>query len=264
MNIKQWIPNLLTLGNMLCGLSAIVLLLMPYSGTPPIGIIAVLLLMALVFDFADGFVARMLKATSPLGKELDSFSDMVSFAVVPGFMVFFMIKEQLLRTDIFIGMERQVFQGFQTSTATWWQTALPFAGLLIPAFSALRLAKFNLDTRQSYGFLGLPTPANAVFFFSIFFMFAYDGTATPNGFEWLFNPYVLAVLSLVMSILLITEIPLIALKFKDFSFKSNWQRYILILISLILLPIMLYRAVPLILAAYFIISLIDHFGTRKA
>ena len=95
MKIKQAIPNLLTLGNMLCGLSAIVLLLMPYSGSPPIGIIALLLALAMVFDFFDGLVARMLNVSSPLGKELDSFSDLVSFGVVPGLMVFFMIKEQL-------------------------------------------------------------------------------------------------------------------------------------------------------------------------
>ena len=264
MKIKQAIPNLLTLGNMLCGLSAIVLLLMPYSGTPPIGIIALLLAMAMVFDFLDGFAARALKVASPLGKELDSFSDMVSFSVVPGIMVFFMIKEQLLRHDIFIGMENSFFQAPAAPTVTWWQSALPFAGLLIPALSALRLAKFNLDTRQSHVFLGLPTPMNAAFFFSIFLMFAWDGTATPAAFAWLFNPYVLAGLALVMSVLLVTEIPLIAFKFKDYSFKSNWQRYLLIIISLILLPILLYRAVPLIFAAYFIISLIDHFASNKA
>ena len=264
MKIKQAIPNLLTLGNMLCGLSAIVLLLMPYSGSPPIGIIALLLLFAMIFDFLDGLVARMLNVSSPLGKELDSFSDLVSFGVVPGLMVFFMIKDQLVRQDIFIAMDQGIFEGLQTTYVPWWHMALPFTALLIPALSALRLAKFNLDTRQSYGFLGLPTPMNAAFFFSIFLMFAWDGTSTPDAFAWLFHPYALAALSIVMSILLITEIPLIAFKFKDYSLKSNWQRYLLIIISLILLPILHYRAIPLIFAAYFIVSLIDHFGSQKA
>lgn len=264
MKIKQAIPNLLTLGNMLCGLSAIVLLLMPYSGSPPIGAIALLLALAMVFDFFDGFAARLLKVASPLGKELDSFSDMVSFAVVPGIMVFFMIKDQLLTPDTFVGMDTGIFKRPNVTAVTWWQAALPFAGLVIPALSALRLAKFNLDTRQSHVFLGLPTPMNAAFFFSIFLMYAWDGSATPAAFEWLFNPYVLAGLAVVMSILLVTEIPLIAFKFKDYSVKSNWQRYLLIIISLILLPILLYRAIPLIFAAYLIVSLIDHFASKKA
>lgn len=272
------IPNLLTLGNLACGLVAIVLLLdHPAYDAPNYVAIGWLMVGAMVFDFADGFVARALKATSPLGKELDSLSDLVSFGVLPGLMVYFILKYQM---QIEMELSTPTVEGWHTSIVPTWRVLLPFTGLLIPLFSAYRLAKFNIDTRQSYGFLGLPTPANTLFFLSIFLIFmqdisndpmffrkAYDRfsslqhysleTESNIPFHWLYQTYVLIGLSLLFSILLITEIPLLAMKFKDYTWKGNWPRYVLILISVTLLAILWFRAIPLIIVLYFILSFID-------
>lgn len=245
---------------------------------------------AMAFDFLDGFAARALKATSPIGKELDSLSDLVSFGVLPGLMVYVMLKmllQMAWATDIYIG--NLSASQIDAIMHPWWLTAFPFIGLFIPLFSAFRLAKFNVDTRQSYGFLGLPTPANALFFLSIFLVFGLDGgTVTyvsrdylPSrlGYygeisaigqlmnpmlKWLHDPFVLAALTLIFSILLITEIPLLAMKFKDYTWKGNWPRYVLILISVTLLAILWFRAIPLIIVLYFLFSFIDTRLHKKA
>ena len=279
--IRNTIPNLLTLGNLACGLVAIVLLMdRDMFREVPYVTIGLLMVGAMVFDFADGFVARALKSTSAIGKELDSLSDLVSFGVLPGLMVYTILKVEVLEASLPHAM------GWNTLTLNAWAAILPYCGLLIPLFSAYRLAKFNVDTRQSYGFLGLPTPANALFFLSIFLMFM-DRIYTPQatvprryyshsdfhftGFEvdmdpfsLLYNPWVLAALTLIFSILLVTEIPLLAMKFKDYTWKGNWPRYVLILISVTLLAILWFRAIPLIIVLYFLFSFIDTRIHKKA
>lgn len=288
--IRNAIPNLLTLGNLACGLVAIVLLMDHEIGYLPYKVIGVLMVAAMAFDFADGFVARALKSTSLLGKELDSLSDLVSFGVLPGLMVYVMLKIMLQMawaTDIYIGGDQNLTASqIDALLNPWWLSALPYIGLLIPLFSAYRLAKFNIDTRQSYGFLGLPTPANALFFLSIFLIcmeslnadqslvprryygnpvVQFVGLEAQNDlFFWLFNPIVLAALTLVFSILLVTEIPLLAMKFKDYTWKGNWPRYVLILISVTLLAILWFRAIPLIIVLYFLFSFIDTRIHKKA
>jgi CDP-diacylglycerol---serine O-phosphatidyltransferase len=291
MRVRNLIPNLLTVGNAACGLVVIILLTMPPDRQWHVGLIAILLVVAMACDFFDGFVARALKATSELGKQLDSLSDLITFGVVPGIMVYLMIYEGLwghnsyFASDIYVdgALAEEMNQwganklGWVMSMMPWSAVILPFAGLLIPVFSAWRLAKFNIDTRQSYGFLGLPTPANALFFYGIFFIFmgksrgtifiphryyTYDqfkftGIELYDPFHWLYDPFVLAALSLVFSILLVTEIPLLAMKFKDYSIKNNWPRYALILLSITLLAILWFRAIPLIIVLYFICSFLE-------
>ena len=278
------IPNLLTLGNLACGLVAIVLLMDRPLEPGIVAAIGWLMVGAMVFDFCDGFAARALKATSPIGKELDSLSDLVSFGVLPGLMVYTILKRE-------IAMEATPFsiEGWHTTILPLWKVLLPFIGLLIPLLSALRLAKFNVDTRQSYGFLGLPTPANALFFLSIFLIYGIDSMGigsyyfspdwvsrgyfehapwvvqlTLPVFKFLHNSWILAGLTLLFSILLVTEIPLLAMKFKDYTWKGNWPRYVLILLSVTLLAILWFRAIPLIIILYFILSFIDTARTRKA
>jgi CDP-diacylglycerol---serine O-phosphatidyltransferase len=287
MQIRNAIPNLLTLGNLACGLLAIVMLLDRSAFSDiPYAAIGWLMAGAMAFDFADGFVARALKATSPVGKELDSLSDLVSFGVLPGLMVYTILHQQMLYQH---SLENGAFAPWSEHALPLWRSLLAYTGLLIPLFSAYRLAKFNVDTRQSYGFLGLPTPANALFFLAIFLVygidaqgsgaFNFDAAILGNGglgkasfvvtttlpvFKWLFQPYVLAGLSLLFSILLITELPLLAMKFKDYSWKGNWPRYALLLISVPLLAILWFRAIPLIIILYFVFSFIDHRLHKKA
>lgn len=273
--VRNFIPNLLTLGNLACGLVGIIVLF-EVGDMPPKThlVVAYLMVGAMACDFLDGFVARALKATSPIGKELDSLSDLVSFGVLPGMMVYSILKWQLY-TGWIIGASP--VDGWHTTLVPFWRSALPYVGLVIPLFSAYRLAKFNIDTRQSYGFLGLPTPANALFFLSIFLIYSeaiqvwnamprryytYSDVEpsiafSSDPFNWLHHPFVLIGLTLLFSVLLVTEIPLLAMKFKDYSFRNNWPRYVLILVSITLLAIFWIKAIPLVIVCYFIFSFID-------
>ena len=255
--IKAAIPNLLTLTNLGCGAVGIILVL-DYRATKEDTVwIAVMMVTAMLCDFLDGFVARLLGVSSPLGKELDSLADMVTFGLLPGLLVYAMLKEVLpndITYDIF---------GRSKEAVPLWQELLCFAGLIIPLFSALRLAKFNIDTRQSDKFLGLATPANAFFWLSVFLIFRLDNA---NDWSWhltfwVRNPVVLLVLTALSSILLVTELPLIAFKFKTKGLAANWPKFLFLGISVILLAILQYRAGPPILLLYFIFSMID--ATRK-
>jgi CDP-diacylglycerol---serine O-phosphatidyltransferase len=257
MPIKGWIPNLLTLGNLGCGALAIILVLDGDSGKSNTFWIAGLVVAAMLCDFLDGFVARLLGVSSPLGKELDSLADMVTFGLLPGLLVYAMLKEmvpQEMGPDLFGAMQKPM---------PLWQTLLIYTGLIIPLFSALRLAKFNIDTRQSDRFLGLATPANALFWLSVFLVFRLDNA---NDWSWhlLFwvrSPLVILALTLLSSALLVTEIPLIAFKFKTKGLAANWPKFLFLGISVVLLATLQYRAGPPILLLYFVFSMID--ATRK-
>lgn len=234
MQIKAQIPNLLTLSNLFCGVMAILYLLLTDAYGDP-WIIAILMGAALVFDFLDGMVARLLKVSSPIGKELDSLADMVTFGVLPGILMYRMMAYGETKGEVFIP---------------------GLIALLIPVFSALRLAKFNVDERQSDRFFGLPTPANAVLMLSLFLIFCLDTGTLYRG--WLTELPVLAAITVVFSILLVVDLPLLALKFKSFSFKDNAYRFILIGLSIVLGVILTYKAVPLIILLYILISIIEN------
>ena len=165
---------------------------------------AIWIIIAAVFDFMDGFAARLLKAYSPMGKELDSLSDMVSFGVAPGMIVFWMLSQASLSLGE-IGRY------------------IPYLAFVIPAFSGLRLAKFNIDERQTTSFIGMPVPANALFWASAGYSLAPLAQANPV----LFIVVTLAV-ALATSLLLVSEIPMFSLKIKSVVWKGNERRYILV------------------------------------
>lgn len=224
--IKAQIPNTLTLLNLLFGVVGIIWVL---EGQILSG--AYFVLIAAGFDFLDGFVARMLKVQSDMGKELDSLADVVSFGVLPGIILFMMAKNSASQ-----------------------ESYLPYLTLIVPMLSAYRLAKFNLDTRQSERFIGLPTPANALFLSTL----PYLANQWPQLGEWLSQSFALIALAWVFAVLLVSEIPLIALKFKSFAFAKNKFRYALILLSLFLFAFLQLAGIPLVILAYIGLSVIEN------
>ena len=224
MKIKSHIPNALTLFNLFSGVMGIIWVL---EGHLLYG--AYFVIIAAAFDFLDGFVARLLKVQSEIGKELDSLADVVSFGVLPGIILFTMVRDQ--------------------SELPW----LPYLTLIVPMLSAYRLAKFNLDTRQTDRFIGLPTPANALFI-SALPHFALQVEILGNLLN---SPWVIIGIAWIFAILLISELPLIALKFKNFKLGDNKMRFALIGISLVCFAWMQLAGIPLLILAYIALSIVE-------
>lgn len=239
--LKAHIPNVLTSLNLFCGCIAAVLV---FRGD--IQLAAYFIFVAAFFDMMDGMVARRVDANSAYGKELDSLADMVTFGFVPGAIMFHLMStsgiEQLIADKNIMHLVK-------------------FSPFVITIFSALRLAKFNLDTRQSSSFLGLPTPANTLLILSYpLILMQY-----PGRFEALFaNPIVLVVLSLISCFLLVSEIPLFALKFKTTAFAENIYQYILIGLAVILIPFFKYAAIPFLIISYLFLSFIQKANQSKS
>lgn len=234
MSIKKHIPNTITCGNLLCGCFAIIQAL---QGN--LTAVAFLVGLAAIFDFFDGFVARLLKVSSPIGKDLDSLADMVTFGVVPGFVMFHLIKTSTVN----------VFDSNFGNQMPGVLNYLKYTAFFIPLLSAVRLAKFNNDTRQSDSFIGVPTPANAILICSLAFILDKH-----EQFHFLANPFILALLSLILSLLLVAELPLFALKFKHFKWKGNEIRFIFLLTSLIIIISFQIVAIPFIIILYILFS----------
>lgn len=223
-------PNALTCCNLICGCMA--------TGAAFHGHFQwamVMIIMGAVFDFFDGMAARALHISSPIGKELDSLADVVTFGVAPSAMI---------------------FQTFGFVQYPEWMQALqpymPYTAFIMAAFSALRLAKFNCDDRQTTSFIGLPTPANALFWSSLIVAQpAY--LASPR-----FNALFLFLFMLMFSFLLISEIPLFALKFKDLTWEHNRVKYIFIAGVILIFPFFMdATAISIIILWYIVLSLID-------
>lgn len=189
------------------------------------------------FDFFDGMAARALNVKSEMGKQMDSLADMVSFGVAPGFIMFHLMSSSPDIPSIEIASVN----------------ITPFIAMIIPIMSAFRLAKFNIDTRQTDSFIGLPTPSNALVIGSLPFII--DG-ALSYQMAWLHSYYVLLIITVVFSFLLTAELPLFALKFKSFKWKGNELRISFMLLSLILLILLQVSALPLIILIYIILSLV--------
>lgn len=226
--MKQHIPNAVTCLNLFSGCLGIVF---AFNGELILASYAILIAAAL--DFLDGMLARLLKAYSELGKQLDSLADMVSFGVLPSVII---------------------YQLFLSSTPIPSLNWINYSAFIIAVFSGLRLAKFNIDTRQSENFIGLPTPANALLIAAFPIMLEERNLVFMNYFM---NPYALLIFSILMSFLLISEIPLISLKFKTASFSENIFRYILIGSSLVLILLFQFAASPIILVLYLLISIVQ-------
>lgn len=267
------IPNLFTAANMLCGIFAILLTL---SGR--IDIAPFVIFLGALFDFLDGFLARKLGVTGEFGKQMDSLADMVTFGVAPGLLMMVVIIATIYIDGPFFADSFASHVHFQIQN---WVNAvfygipntmdasikfLPFAGLLIPFFSMFRLAKFNLDKRQVDSFIGLPTPLNAFFFtfFPLILWLDYDIWRYDQGIiGYVFNSYVLVGIIAVMSLLLVSEIPLFSLKFKKFSWDGNEVRYTFLILSGILIAIFHVWSIPLIVFLQLILSLIDNKFSKK-
>lgn len=220
------IPNTLTLLNLVCGFAATVFAIKGYNEYATFCILA-----GMVLDFSDGFAARLLKAYSDLGKDLDSLADVVTFGVAPGAI----ILNLLIAGGI---------------------PGLPAFGVaaLIPAASALRLAKFNNDPGQSVIFRGMATPASAFTVVSVVLASAYTDGRLPDIMAG--SPWFISILALFLAIMMLLNVPMFSLKFTSFGWKGNGDRYIFAAVSLLLLIIFRIAALPLIMAAYILISLL--------
>ena len=239
MKIRQHIPNFITTLNLVSGLISITLI---FSGELVIS--AFFIFLAAVFDYLDGTFARLLKVHSELGKQLDSLADVVSFGVAPGLIMFQMISANCTGSC-------NVLERLHIT---------PYFALLIPVCSALRLAKFNIDLRQEVNFIGLPTPANGLFFASVpLVLFLQPQVFSVIQLDFLSdfftNTRVLAVLSVFFSYLLISEFRIFSMKFKSVAWKGNEVRYIFLILSVLFLILFSLAAIPLIILLYLLISL---------
>ena len=230
--MKKHIPNILTLGNLVCGVLAICAVFQHQVESA-----ITFIIIAAVLDFFDGFVARLLGVSGDLGKQLDSLADNVTFGVAPGVMLLAMAN---------------YLDSYPADPIGW---VLFVSCLLVPALAAMRLAMFNLDTRQTSGFIGMPTPANTLMIASLYYL-AFSGDA-PEAFSFVLNqPIVLAALALLFAVWQVLPIKLIALKFKTWNWRDNLWRYAFILSSAIILIFMRMAGVPLIILSYFLFSII--------
>ncbi|MEN9699446.1 MAG: hypothetical protein RLZZ301_644 [Bacteroidota bacterium] len=274
------IANLLTAANLMGGISSIIFSL---SGRLDLAILA--LVFSALFDFLDGFVARLTNASGPLGKQLDSLADMVSFGVAPGIFMFVMIILGIDQSGLKVNAhDVRAYAGplseYVVAQLIDWKAALfygrnnmynasinllPFTALVIPFFALFRLAKFNIDERQSDRFIGVPTPTATLFFafFPVYFWLELGNWGHQASWIYsIFDCYTLSVVSVLFSFLMITEIPLLALKFKNYRWPDNRLRYILVAGALISILLFYAWSIPIIVLLYLILSTIDHFQSK--
>jgi CDP-diacylglycerol--serine O-phosphatidyltransferase len=246
--MKKHIPNLFTLLNLLSGLVAILM-----ATSDRLVVAAGFVLLGIFFDFFDGFFARKFNIMGELGKQLDSLADMVTSGVVPG-IIMFQLLLQASRQRWF--MELSCEQGSWSTFEETYYYFIPFVGLLIPLASAYRLANFNIDERQTTSFIGLPTPAFALFVISLPLILVYEESSLVAS--WIQNVYVLVGITLLGSFLLNASIPLFSLKFKDYSVRGNEFRYVFLTLSAGMLLLLGVTAVPLIIFLYVVLSLLQN------
>jgi CDP-diacylglycerol--serine O-phosphatidyltransferase len=243
-NIFRFLPNFITSLNLLSGSLSIIL---SFEGFPLWS--AYLIFLAAVFDFLDGLTARVLKAYSDMGKELDSLADLISFGMAPAAIAF-----NLMKTGLFLGVNDISDLSFEL---TFMQVFFLASVLLIPVFSGLRLAKFNVDTRQTDSFIGLPTPANAIFWASLPVITLKHPGFFNNIIGKIDNvPIFLSFSAVFLSILLVSELPMFSLKFKNLKIEGNVVRFSFLAIAFILLLLLQIKSVPIIIVVYIIISVI--------
>lgn len=229
--MRKHIPNTITLLNVACGVLAVI-----FAANNWLLLASAFIFLSAILDFLDGFTARLLKAYSALGKQLDSLADLISFGMAPAMIVYKI-------------MDASAYQ---------WMVGdyniMPYVAILIPVFSTLRLAKFNIDDSQKEVFKGLPVPANAIFFASLPFILMAE-----KPIAWLFplieNAFFLSILVIVFSAMLIMSFQLFSLKIKHLKWKGNKARYIFVAISIALLFAWQLQAIPLIILVYIFVSI---------
>jgi CDP-diacylglycerol---serine O-phosphatidyltransferase len=240
MKIAKQIPNVLTGLNLFCGLISVTMVLHGNFIWA-----SLFIYIAAVFDYLDGTAARVLDARSELGKQLDSLADMVSFGVAPGIIIFQLI-------DITCTGSCNILERMHIT---------PYFALLIPLCSGIRLAKFNIDLRQEENFIGLPTPANAIFFASIplvLFLQPHLFSLIRLDFMVSFfsNTRVLAILAVFFAYLMVSDFRIFSMKVKSLVWKGNEERFLLVIIAFVLILLFSLSAIPLIILAYLVLSMV--------
>ena len=249
--MKKHIPQFITMLNILCGCIATI-----FAVLNKLELAAIFVFLGIVFDFFDGLAARLFDAQSELGIQLDSLADVITSGLVPGIVMF-----QLLAMSQTGGWN--IDFGGASNTLTWTGfkiSFLPFFGFLITLASAYRLAKFNIDENQVSSFIGLPTPANALFILSLPLILLNQGNDYLSRI--ILNPWFLILITILSSYLLNSSVELFTLKFKNWSFKDNALRYIFIILSLVLLLTMKFLAVPVIVLFYVVSSVVYKIGAK--
>ena len=235
MNIKKHIPNLITLLNLFSGCIALVYAV--ESKEPNFEMVFFFVCLGIFLDFFDGFFARLFKVSSPLGLQLDSLADMVTSGLVPGFVMFLMLSKN---AD---------------------SSFLPYLGFIITLGSCYRLANFNIDTRQTDSFIGLPTPANALLILSLPLVMQH--TNSELIYEFLKNQWVLLAITAFSAYILNAEIPLFSLKIKAFNFSKNKLQIIFLTISVALLIAFQFLGIPLVILFYVLLSVLNNRGENR-
>jgi CDP-diacylglycerol--serine O-phosphatidyltransferase len=239
--MKKHIPNIITLLNLFCGSIAVL-----FAVEGNLFMAAVFVILGIVFDFFDGFAARILDVKSELGLQLDSLADMVTSGVVPGIVLFKLFEKSLGDFPYSYDFTSKEWNDNITSI-------VPLVGLLVTLASCYRLANFNIDSRQTESFIGLPTPANTLFILSLPMILLTNDVAWVN--DLILNPWFLIGLTLFSCYMLNAEIPLFSLKMKTYGFKENAVKYVFLIVSVIMLILLQFMAIPLIIVLYVLISL---------
>ncbi len=232
--IKKHIPNTITTLNLLSGSIAVIT---AYEGDYKATVLLVLL--AALFDFLDGFSARLLKSYSPLGKELDSLADMVSFGVLPGAMVFSLLSK--------------------TGLSEW----LPYLAFIIPVFSGLRLAKFNIDTRQTVDFIGLNTPSGAIFVLGFYMQYFTDWQFRTNWDFAIYAKIAAMILPFILAFLMVAEFRMFSLKGNPFDWKQNKFRVLLLLSAIPQLIFLKWLGLSTVILSYVVFAFLHNTFERK-
>jgi CDP-diacylglycerol--serine O-phosphatidyltransferase len=243
MNIKKHIPNLITLINLFCGCIAVVYIseAIRTDESDYYLLAFYMVCLGIFFDFFDGFFARLFKVSSPLGLQLDSLADMVTSGVAPGYVMYSLFANS----------------GHELGTNAY----IPFLGFIITLGSCYRLANFNIDTRQTDSFIGLPTPANSLFILSLPLVIKFSDSLLM--LEILTNQWVLLLITLCSAYILNAEIPLFSLKFKKFNLKDNALQLVFLLVSLVLVVLLQYIAIPVIIIFYVLLSVVNNVFLKK-
>jgi len=237
--IGSLIPNGITLLGLVCGSLAIF-----FAIDGHLSLAGIFILVAAIFDFLDGLTARLLHSYSETGKELDSLADIISFGLAPAAILFTLYEFALFGKN----------QPIQEIEGSWSDWLILLSALLIPVFSAVRLAKFNVSESRNPNFTGLPTPANAILWASFGLMLAFPEHT--EALKILYTAKNFLIILLITSLLLVSGIPMFSIKFKGLSWKKNRYRYSFLIVSTILLLMMHVYALPLIIAIYILSNMV--------
>ncbi len=247
--MTKQIPNILTLLNLLCGCIAVIL-----AVNNSFVAAALFVFTGIFFDFFDGFAARKLNVQSALGLQLDSLADMVTSGLVPGIIMYKLLYMTVDAPELFNDWDTVIkFTGFKIAI-------LPIIGLFVTLASAYRLAKFNLDEDQQSYFKGLPTPANTLLIISLPLILEFQNNDIINTI--IVNKWFLIGFTLLSCYLLNSSIKLFALKFKNYGFRDNITRYIFIILSIVLMVVLKFAAIPVIIMIYIIMSILENLNSK--